>query len=250
MSDIGAELAKVFKKITPTRTERDKVANEIRWARKEERKGNNASWENRRELRNYDEILMGFKKSLDYVRNNFSVLKSKIFVDVGAGMGKAAAQLRQEEWGDDLDIHTTNVTRMQKNNEQEHLTSAEEMRGFAPESVAYICSVMGVAYSGNPETAMRKLHEILVPGGVMKLAFRDSGRLRKIVSVARRRQRSDKFIDILLDLGYLPNKDFAVKKNHGMKVILAIKPGSDLKIRADNLMDQDYQDFWARRPYG
>lgn len=250
MGKFAQEFENVIKKFLPPRTERDKVAKQIRWARNEERK--RKVWENDRDSYTYDEALMGIGKSLDYVRQHQDELRSNIFVDVGAGKGRAATELGISDLGDGLDLHATNTTHHEEHKflgKKMHITAAETMSGFEPSTVAYISSVFAAAYSDSPEAVIKTFDEKLVPGGIMKLALKQSRPISSVLySHTRKLKGSTRFVAALEKLGYKIEENLAVRKSdHGHEVLLAIKPGNSIGMKADEIIDSDYTDWKERR---
>lgn len=156
-----------------------------------------------------------------------------ISLDVGAGFGEAIKAIR-EKYREGLDIYATNLTYNENlvenlGKDKVHVTPAEFMKGFEPQSVTGIIAVASIAYSVSPEFVVQKLNDILIPGGIIKASFRKphSGYMAEYGF-----QTHHEFTKRLKQLGY----DVAVLNDY---VVLAIKPGGPLKVRAKSLLKKD-----------
>jgi SAM-dependent methyltransferase len=162
---------------------RSRIAQQIKFIRSAEHRHENleAAWD--RDKLDYFFALNGLSNFFDYA---FKAGRLHTWpwpwpypqvLDIGAGTTRGIAEIAESEIGNKLVFQATVLTRnpqIEKNLgfEFTHITSAEVLRGFSPESISAVISFNGIAYSAEPEIAARRIDEILIPGGAIKVTFK------------------------------------------------------------------------------
>lgn len=215
------------------------IAEQIASARRGEREERLFTQEKQRSGKDYVEILMGLEEFLDYTRN----LPSKLVVDVGAGTTQGVSDLSKSDLGYGLEFKATVLTYDPKINkylgrEKTITTSAERLRGIKDNSVGGILCLNSILFSADPETVVKSLDRVLVPGGVVKSTFLREG-YNGILLALMGAQKAGPFIEAFEALGY----DVASKENKSklVNVLLAKKPGGSEDVSAKDLIGEDLE---------
>lgn len=209
--------------------ERNDAARKIRNARTIERTGdpykiNRTGWQ-------YIKELGGVQHLFDYVKT----LKSQTVLDIGAGTTQASSDLQESSLGFGLHFEATvlrNRPEIEKNlgKEHVHITSAEVLRGIPDASVGCVIAVFSVGYSDAPGLVAESIDRVLVPGGAVKITG-----YKSIFS---------QFYDQFERRGY----DVDSGEVWGeYKAILALKPGNESEVTAEQLLRSDEQSILPQR---
>jgi hypothetical protein len=186
-----------------------------------------------REGTGYINQLGGLEHLLDYGRS-FGV-GSKV-LDIGTGIGLAIGEIARSPFGRDLDFWATTLPSpgygyIYSWLDQSKIlyTSAEYLEGIEDKSIAICLAVASIMYSSYPAYAIRRIDEVLVPGGALKATFYTKSDFDEHVSNHR------PFVRELVGLGY----DIHICQTIGMfEAVLAIKPGGQ-GMRAKTLIEMD-----------
>ena len=184
----------------------------------------------------YKEMLFGFSEFFNYVIEHPTLPKRVL--EVGVGEAYAFQDMRKEYKGK-LELIGTALRTPQKEDFREnvHLTSAEALTGFAPESLGGVYGVYSLPY-GQPELVTQRLHEVLAPGGIIKALFPNWKR-KDSESVFH---TSEPFVEIWKKLNY----DIAILSTSGdfpENIVVAIKPGRKIGLSALDLLKKDYENY-------
>jgi hypothetical protein len=228
--------------------ERFEVAKQIIGARQQERK---ESKERYHVNRNGREILFrigGLEQYFKYLRQ----LKSNKILDVGVGSGLGSGEISQMPMTEGFEYHVSalrNHSELNKrfSNDRLHITSVESLKGIENSSIAGILGVNSVAYSAYPRLAVKRLDEVLVPGGALKLTFNIFGHTERYGNTIFK--DPEQFINFINKLGYdvaFQDHAFLAKKTKepelfamANSIVLAIKPGNLQAPSAKDLLTQD-----------
>lgn len=188
----------------------------------------------RRHENEYIRTLYGIEGTFSYLN---ALGTSNKIVDVGAGFGEAILGITRE-YGGNLEVYGTNLTYNPNLTEnlgkgRASVTPAEFMKGFEDESIAGIIAVNSIAYSVAPKLVIQRLDQILVPGGVIKATFRNP---KRSDMEEYGFQTHNAFTKYLKELGY----DVALFRDC---VVLAIKPGGELNVKARTLLEEDLESY-------
>lgn len=237
------EPTKKIKVLTDEEKEiRKKIAEKVRKIRKGER-DKILFYIVDRSSKDYQYCFEGLKFFFDYVRS----LKTKVVIDVGAGLTNAINEISKSELGDGIQFKATVLTRkdeIEKNLGLDKVvsTSIETLRGIKDSSIGGMLLGFSLPYVVDPRYALKSLDRVLIPGGVLKAFFQSDG----IDSQEYKERGKDfhgylPFKEILEKMGY----DCAVSYNEKSSVvcILAIKPGSENSTSAQVLLDNDKNDL-------
>ena len=212
-----------------TKEERKAVAHSLKWNRFAER---GALYEYNRNLRDYLIALHGLEHFLDYVRG---VEQSSLVVDVGAGTTRAVYELSYSPLGKDLNFMAT-VLRFNLGvkkflgEKRTRVTSAEKLRRIEDNSVAGIIANNSIGYSNAPEAVIKRIDQVLVPGGAIKANF-------SLFMDEFEFGTHHEFSAALSRLNY----DIALKVNpRWQDLMVAIKPGGN-GASAQELLDKDWE---------
>ena len=214
--------------------ERNAAAKKITELRKLERDTETPLYTNTRGGAWYIEDFKGVQHLFDYVRT----LPSRIVVDVGAGVLNGVSDLANSRFGKSLTFEATILARPKnmKNPPDKvriHRTSVETLRGIKDASVGCIIGDSSIAYS-EPSLAVQSIDRVLVPGGVLKATFAKKGSKSKAVEMGMK--ESGVFAEKLRALHYVVKEE---PELYGRSIILAIKPGGDGAITAEELFRKD-----------
>lgn len=188
----------------------------------------------------YVAILHGLSYLFDYLRQ---VGTSNRIVDIGGGITRAAYQLSLDPMTQGLEVWATVLRKEPAMLRFLHPlrvieTSVEYLDGIDKESVVGVLSTVSIGYSVAPEYAIRRIDEILVPGGVIKATFNNGD-----FSMAEFKKHN-RFTTELARLGYdvetHPHK--VVSMEPPWSVVLAVKPGQNSGISAKELFQRDLND--------
>lgn len=239
--------------------ERQYIASQIRSFREKERSGAlEKKWLNRTGT-DYIYELRGLKHLFDYVRT----LPSHKVLDIGAGTTKGIADIANSNFGRDLQFEATVLYRNQKEIEKNlgknktHSTSAEVLRGslsnpMNSESYGAILSVMSITYTKDPEKVIKRINDLLIPGGVFKGDFNNKDNFNRAGDMLSPQH----FARVFSDLGYKENIDFYYKnvesenldnaqELYDNDILIAIKPNPTQPnpISAKELYEEDWNNI-------
>ncbi len=234
-----SELKTVLKK------ERSEIAEQMMKARKSERLDSGTRYTVHRTGKECLCMLGGLKFLFDYLRT----LPSNKILDVGVGTGNASSVISQMLISSDLNFEATAlriIPELQKNfpKEKIHITGVETLRGIQDNSLAGIIGVNSIAYSDHPDLAIKRIDQVLVPGGVIKATFAISGYSENYNGTIFK--SSEEFIKALHALNYdvAPMKINDLFTSIGMplsnSILIAIKPGNPNAPTAEELLRSDF----------
>lgn len=131
-----------------------------------------------RDYRDYDLALSGFAHTARFLANN--CVGPKLMVDIGTGSGKGYAGIQEKLKPDNQwQFAATNLTEVPNPiPDAGHIVYCDSlslMQNFAPRSVHMAISVRGgISYTSVQDIpdVLKAIEHILVPGGVMKVAFK------------------------------------------------------------------------------
>lgn len=170
-------------------------------------------------MEGYLSYFMGLEGTLKYIEG---LVESNKVVDIGTGSGKAWSEL-SKNYGKKLDFWATNLIYKKELidifGKKIVVTPVEFMKGFNDESVGGVVAMRSIAYSKSPEMTIKRINEILVPGGILKASFRSPKGAMKYGF-----QTHHRFSKALLELGY----DVVVDDDSDT-IIMGIKPGGKEK---------------------
>lgn len=192
-----------------------------------------------RNMSRYEEEMSGLTHAFDYVRG----LSSNLVVDVGAGMTVGIDSISKSWMGRDLSCLATGLyCYPQVENylgfERFRATSVEVMNGFDDNSVSFVLGHFSIGYSASPFLAIKRLDEILVPGGIIKTTFRLPGESTNLLGYY------DRFADMLEAFGY----EWDYLENDHALVVLAMKQGNMGGTTATGLLRADEESYRRRAP--
>ncbi|MBL8029939.1 MAG: class I SAM-dependent methyltransferase [Candidatus Doudnabacteria bacterium] len=236
--------------------ERKKIAEQINNARKQETAPESLVGNKYITSRSGREVVYrmgGLMHVFEYVKT----LSSNRILDIGTGSGNAAKKISQMPMAQGLDFSVTALSRdpeLFRNfpPDKARLTGTETLRGIKNNSVGGILAMYSVAYSAYPNLAIKRLDEVLVPGGIFKGVFANLGKsVNYSGSVAK---DYEQFENVFKKLGYdvasLPVYNTASVEAGGLdiqlhrnSVLLAIKPGNSNAPEAIKLLDEDLEEI-------
>ncbi len=197
-------------------------------------------YETNRKPIDYDALLGGYGRSLEYVRQ---LDGTNLVLDIGAGTTGAISGISKMPGGRGLDFRATALVYTPEigeylGRERTHITPAEILRGIDNNSVGLALAVYSITYAINPAAAINRIDEVLAPGGILKGVFRynNKGTITLALSTPRK-----PFEERLKELNY----DVAFDEEG---IMLAKKPGGNIAINAQDLLIADFfTGFkWAR----
>ncbi len=225
-----------------------RLARDIKKARKSEREfaiGGDSKYAYKRDrsLMTYRSFLVGLGATLRYV----GTLSSQCVVDLGAGTGRAMAELEQSDLGSGLEFVGTGLlwdkSQILKNY---RITPAEIMRDFSPSSVGAILSVFGpIHYSDHLQLVLGRIDDMLVSGGAFKCALMIKSSLTPTRDVYH--QHVLKTLEtFFVPKGYgLAIKEKTVDEGESIftyRAVLAVK-GDSQNLIASHLVEEDEKTF-------
>jgi SAM-dependent methyltransferase len=225
---------------------RQEIAACIRDVRQKERTGEFTAHRN---AENYIDTFGGLRHFFKYVAR---YPESNVVVDIGTGAGRAMADfMRDHTLTEGISLFGTGLVRPLPHggligSHNFRQTSAEVLAGFADESVGGIIALNSIGYCKNPEAAMHRIDEVLVPGGIIKATF--SGFENSDETKSEHQflgfQEYGKFYMALKQLGY----DLAVEFAHGeVDIMVGIKPGISDAPDAKSILIRDYSTFQTKQ---
>ncbi len=204
--------------LPPRHPTRQKVALQIRNARREDRnkiynKGD-GGWENNRSGALYIDGLEGLANLFRYVKDNVS---SKVVLDIGTGSSRGISRISRSTIGEGLEFKATALTihpDTEKNLGLKNitLTSSETLRGFETNSIGCILGLFSIAYSADMPSTVARINQILVPGGVIKARFDQIHNPQAYIGM----KTTAEFVQLLTNL------DYDISNEGG--IVIAIKP--------------------------
>lgn len=192
-----------------------------------------------RDGRDYLDECNGLQHYFNYVK---SLNPNGTVLDIGAGTTHGCADLAHWNTAKGLRFEATVLRRDPRINEylgfrSTHITSAEALRGFKPESISAVLSVYGLAYADLQ--AVVRINEVLIPGGIIKATFgikdmaRDDGTFL---------YGSGQYVRKLRELGYDVDVITPTKPvEHA--VLVAVKPGGRIQKSAHDILYGDRDSF-------
>lgn len=221
----------MFKEGTPT--ERSAAAWQIRRVKSEleririPQRGDN--WD--RDIIDYIDALGGITSFLNYAEG---LGNQQTILDIGSGSFRGITQISRIKAAENLNFVGTTLSRTEDiekdtGSVKVRITSAEILRGIENESINGILAVSSIAYSKAPSLVASNIDRVLVPGGVLKSAFRPTSGENEF-SIRYDYKTHHRFSEAFERMGY----DVAVKKDKDGKkadeaVIIAVKPGGNPK---------------------
>lgn len=192
-----------------------------------------------RKANEYVTLLSGVKNFFNYVRG---LGENNLILDIGAGEMTAINQFAQSSLGEGLRFEATILTQPKTENNLKMVKSyqvpVETLQGIPDRSVGGIMGVLSIAYSITPILAIKSIDRVLVPGGIIKGAFRnmDTGGKRGYAGI----RKSLDFKKGFQELGYDVAVDrWSSQSGRYESVLLAIKPGGKNPSRAEELLRTD-----------
>lgn len=180
--------------------------------------------------------MQGLRGSLEYAAG----LGNGVVLDIGAGTGRGVSDLYDYSiyakiplWFEATVLNKNNAVDCRLAPSRIHETSVEQLEGIPDRSVSLALSVYSIMYSAEPDLAVRRIDDVLVPGGVLKATFASNPRFVMT--------GSEPFIRSLRDLGYdveVNSPSFDKEVYDRDDLILAIKPGGQ-KYSAKELLRLD-----------
>jgi ubiquinone/menaquinone biosynthesis C-methylase UbiE len=177
--------------------ERNAVARQLLDARRLDRK-RAATYTNDRDIWDYDMTLLGLKHFFQYIHE---LSDSARVLDIGTGEGYAADDLKKR-YAKHLPLTITGLTapfQLLTPDIQVLHTSAEVLCGVKDTSISGAIACHSLSYSSQPELAIRRLDEVLIPGGAIKTKF--ASRQEEYTGEIKP-QTSERFDNELRRLGY------------------------------------------------
>lgn len=218
---------------------RTAVAQNLKTVRAMDRK---CQYNNRR---NGDAYMHEFK-GLEYFFDHVRALDKKTVLDIGAGTTKGVDDLSRDKIADGMDLKATTLAMIPQvkwhygshrtGKKNVLITSAETLRHIENESIGGILALNSIAYSAVPELAIRRIDQVLVPGGIIKATFSVSSEYELFRS-------HELFMRELLRLGY----SVAHLAENIPVVLLAIKPGGKADVSAFDLLGKDLYSYRSQR---
>lgn len=180
--------------------------------------------------------MQGLRGSLEYAAG----LGNGVVLDIGAGTGRGVSDLYDYGiyaqiplWFEATVLDKSKAVDARLSPDRIHETSVEYLEGIPPESVSLAIALCSIMYSADPELAIKRIDEVLVPGGVLKATF--SSNPKYVMS------GSKPFIDALKNYGYdidIRYPSFDGETYERDDLVLAVKPGLGAKT-ASELMKSD-----------
>lgn len=205
------------------------------WHEDEVRRRDRKSWdENPRDIIAYLEKFEGLSELFAYVRDN---TESRSIVDIGAGRRAVGVnQLAANELGQGLSFSATGVVGPDEGYKGVPflVASGENLEGIPDASVGGVLGMYSITYTYAPETVVREIDRILVPGGVVK------------TRLIRRDEISRGHVGLYIAtpdhyLPHLKSRGFDCALNDEGNIILAIKSGNRSGADAAELLRRDKQ---------
>lgn len=233
--------------------ERMQSAGQIRHARNQEKNQAQSEdfYKTHRTGQEYLVRMGGLEHLFEYVRS----LKSRRVLDIGTGSGNALRMVSKMRIARALSFEATalNLSPELKRNlrkDQIHLTGVETLRGCKNYDFGAVLALNSVAYASYPRMAIKRINEVLVPGGVFKATFGDLGGIDNYGGQIMK--GPDRFIEELAKAKYdlaLTTHNFIGETKAegepetqiaplGNTILLAIKPGGQ-SVSARELLKQD-----------
>jgi len=122
-----------------------------------------------RPAKNYLMQLMGLQHFFNYVGN----LSAPVMVDVGSGTTRGMADFKRSQLWPQVRFQATVLSYQPEiatllGWKDTHITSAEVMRPYGPETVGGFLGLFSLFYSQAPDLVAQTLWKLLIPGGVVK----------------------------------------------------------------------------------
>jgi SAM-dependent methyltransferase len=225
--------------------ERKKIALQLATARHSERLNNADSYCIDRTGSEYLYRIGGLENLFQYIRG----LSSKKVLHVGVGNGNASRVIGEMPIAKDFNFEVTalrNTEELRKNFSKSkiHITGVETLKGIPNESFAAVLGLNSLGYSDQPQIAVKRLNQVLVPGGVIKGTFCGLGEeeehngtvLKDPVAFANG-------LSVLgYDVAYLDNFFWSTTEHRFLNsILLAIKPGLRNTQSAKELLHLDFE---------
>ncbi len=238
--------------------ERSQIADQISKARKQEKEKEKDATETYKTHRSGKECLYrigGLEHYFEYLKQ----LKSNRVLDIGGGSGNASSVISHMPMSADIDYH---ISVLRSNPElaqyfpkdKIHITGVETLRGIENQSLAGILGVNSIAYAAYPKIAVKRMDEVLVPGGAAKATFHTFGGVKRYRDSVFK--GPEKFIEFFSVRGYdvaFQDHNFVAVENERDKsyfansILLAIKPGNLKAPSARDLLASDLKGIEQER---
>lgn len=225
-----------------TFSERDKVARQIRRARKEESMPD-TTYETGRDYEDYLIAFCGVHHLFSYVKSLDQ--KYQRILDIGTGKGLGISRLASRYKEKDLQFHATGLRAptMLQPSVFFHRTSAEVLHGIEDTSIGAVLALNSIAWSTSPEMVVNRIDTVLAPGGVLKATFAPKNNrdlYTRLTNPLVGFKTYDKFVSVLSDLNY----DISVKSTSQSGIppedlVVAIKGGGSGGVTAEELLIED-----------
>lgn len=232
--------------------QRNAIISQISAARKSEKENKKGSYEFHRTGKECLYRSGGLEHFFEYLKT----LESNKVLDIGVGTGNASYSISKMPISAGLDFEVTalrNVPELVKNFplKKIHITSVESLKGIPNGTLAGVIGVNSIGYSQYPELAIKRIDEVLAPGGALKATFAMFGKSKSNDKLDFK--SPEKFIGYLIDLGYDVastnsgfyslsdplKKDSTQGSSKTNSIVLAIKPGNPDSPSAKDLLNLD-----------
>ncbi len=227
--------------------DRKSVAKQVRKARELEME-KEEPYKMNRSGKEYLYGIGGLKNLFEYLRS----LPSHKILDVGTGNGNAINKISKMPISADLDFEITalhNSPELRRNFQigKVHIATIETLERIEQASFAGIIGAISVAYSDSPILAVRKVDQVLTPGGVFKSTFNRPGKEEKHRGTSLK--DAERFMEGFSALGY----DISLIRDNSFSrqgrlipiitnsILLAIKPGNPSAPSAEKLLYTDFE---------
>lgn len=215
--------------------ERNAVARQLRQAREFDQKD---VYTTSRSMRDYESVLDGLEFFLQYVQDLDS---NPTVLDLGAGKGRAVMELRRQH-GSRFTYLATTLSYPGKFFQSEDIrtiqTSSEMLTGISDDSISGVLACYSLAYSAEPEFAIRRIDQVMKAGGIIKAKFIDEYNSNDNFTLQSGIKRSQRFERELCSMGY----DVAVEeRTYRGEILVGIKPGGEVEESASSLLLLDQQ---------
>ncbi len=127
-----------------------------------------------RDVVDYLDSLNGIYGLLNYLKE----LGNSSILDIGAGGKRAITELAKGKLGRDFNFYATILTGdtgSEISNLAFRKTSAEALRGIEDSSIGLVLASSSIAYSKAMPLVVESVDRVLIPGGVIKSVFKESG---------------------------------------------------------------------------
>ena len=189
----------------------------------------------------------GLTHFFDYIKT----LSSNRVLNVGVQNGMGSRRISQMPIATGLDFEVTalRLTSQLRENfpkEKIHLTGVETLRGINDESLAGVIGIDSIAFSDSIYLAVKRLDQVLVPGGAIKITFFIPDHSQVDPFDIKASRNSTPFLEAFIALGYdvaIVEKNTFIasgrQERFNNSIVLAIKPGNPNAPKAEELLHAD-----------